>query len=227
MLTRNSGKIFVMTLAAAACIGSGAAHRADAADLEIPPRMHNHAASPPASEPGHAVLVDRVEVPGAATNKMGSVADAVVADDARAARTRFLELRTTMERGMSAHRLLATDELAALADDMRQLSAHLAVLVQSGHLRSSAKAMELAQDWYQGALKVINPPVEGVTELPLPISLSDKADLVAAALDEVVDEASTYAAAAQHSAGSLKRRATGASKPVTSSANLFAIFAVR
>ena len=230
MLTRNSGIIVLLTLTAVAIIGCGAASRAAAADLEIPPPVAHHAANPPArqpSQPSHPVLVDRVEVSGAVVNKAASVTDAAVTESAHAARARFLDLRTAMERGMSAHRMLGTDEVAALADSMKLLSTHLAVLVQSGHLRSSAKAMELAQDWYQASLKVISPPAGGVTELPLPTSLSDKADLVANALDEVVDEATSYAATAQRPVGSWKKRTTSTAKPVTLNTGPRAIFAGR
>lgn len=227
MSTRNSGKVVLLTLTAAAFIGCGTAGRVGAADLEIPPPVAHHAATAPARQASHPVLVDRVEVSGAVVNKTASVTDAAVTESAHAARARFLDLRMAMERGMSAHRMLGTDEVAALADGMKQLSAHLAVLVQSGHLRSSAKAMDLARDWYQTSLQVISPPAGGVTELPLPTSLADKADLVANALDEVVDEATSYAATAQRPVGSWKKRTTGAAKPVTSSTGLFAIFAGR
>ena len=227
MSTRNSGKVVFLTLTAAAFIGCGSASRVGAADLEIPPPVQHHAASPPASQPSHPVLVDRVEVSGAVPNKAASVSEAAVTENAHAARTRFFDLRMAMERGMSAHRMLGTDEVAALADGMKQLSAHLAVLVQSGHLRSSAKAMELAQDWYQASLQVICPPASGVTELPLPTSLSDRADLVANALDEVVDEATSYAATAQRPVGPWKKRTTGTAKPATSNAGPLAIFAGR
>jgi methyl-accepting chemotaxis protein len=54
------------------------------------------------------------------------------------------------------------------------------------------QAEVLAKDWYRAGMKILAPPPEGLTELPLIASVIAKSDAVAAAIDNVVEDASAY-----------------------------------
>jgi hypothetical protein len=140
------------------------------------------------------------------------------AKNVRATQTQFRELRVALEREMSLRQVVPKERLAALDGDMKRLSAQLNGHMQSSHLPSSSRAgdaLHLAQDWYRTCLRVITPPSEGVTELPLPMNVSDKADLAAAALDALLEEATAYASAPQP-VGSPKRRGVSSLRRVRS-----------
>lgn len=293
MSRRNPGKCVLLGLLAVACLDCSIPSAANAGDLETPQGLRSHAATRP-----QAVIEDRADVVGTITvHRTGAVVQAEATENARAAQARFRELRVAMEREMSLRQVVSKDEIAALESNMKELSAHLNVLVQSHELKSLNKArnawdpaqdwyqacskvindlraamesemsrheplskdeiaaregnmrqlsaqltaliqshnfqssnkarnaLELARDWYEASLKVINPPAEGVTELPLPMSLSEKADLVAVALDEMLAEAQTYASAPRP-IGLPQRRAISL-KSVTSNTNPVPSYAFR
>ena len=60
------------------------------------------------------------------------------------------------------------------------------------HQSSSAdwvgRAATLTRAWCQDGLKIINPPSEGVLELPLPMNVTRQAEAVAAAIDRLVEK---------------------------------------
>jgi hypothetical protein len=66
------------------------------------------------------------------------------------------------------------------------------------------KADALAQDWYRSAHSVIDPPPGGLTAIAMPTTLARKADAAAAALDQVIDDATARAITAPRQ---VKRRA--------------------
>jgi hypothetical protein len=194
MPRRNSAKPvrLVFAIVGAAC---GIASAASAADLAIPPRLQAHAAVQ-STPPVAACCAARTSVPAA--RQAAPLTEAESVKIARAAQAQFRDLRIAMEREMSFREVVPKDKLATLEDDMRQLSTQLSGRTPSGHLPWSSKAgdaLKLAQEWYRESLRVLDPPLDGVTELPSPINLSDKADLADAALDRLVEEATAYATA--------------------------------
>jgi hypothetical protein len=209
MSRRNPGKAVLLSLFAVIGAACGVLSQATAADLEIPKGIPGHAGMQHAP----AAIADRADVSGSIIQR--KIVPVPEIENARAAQTRFLQLRAAMDREMSYRRVLSGDELAALDGNMKQLSAELSVLIQSGHLPSPSKArnaLDLAQDWYDVGLKAINPPAAGVTELPVPMSVSDKADRVASALDEVLEEANVYASGPRP-AGLAKKTRVCSSRP--------------
>jgi hypothetical protein len=215
MPKRNPGKQVLLILFALTCAACGMSSVADAADLAIPQRPRSHAAA----QAVRAVTVCCSEGTGTIStrsNNLGVEADG--AKNARAAQALFFDLRADMEREMLLRRVLSKGELEALAGEMKLLSAQLSIRAQSGHLPSPSKARDasnLARDWYQTSLGVINPPAGGVTELPLPIDVSDKADRVAVALEQVLEEATTYVSE-RRTIGLPKKRGISGLRPVTS-----------
>jgi hypothetical protein len=192
--------------------GCGISSPAVAADLPLLQRPHRHAAA----QDTHAAAACCAEP--ADTRRAEALVETEAAKNARAAQAQFSELRVALEREMSLRQAVPNDRLAALEGDMKRLSAQLNGHPRSGHLPSSSRAgdaLNLAQDWYRTCLGVITPPSEGVTELPLPMNVSDKADLAAAALDALLEEASAYASAPQP-VGSPKRRGVGGLRHVRS-----------
>jgi hypothetical protein len=215
MPKRNPGKQVFLILFALACAACGMPSAADAADLAIPQRPRSHAAA----QGVRAVTVccsDGTGTISTRSNNLGAEADG--AKNARAAQALFLDLRAAVEREMQLRHALPKDELEALEGDMKRLSAQLSIRAQSGHLPSPSKArdaLNLARDWYQTSLGVINPPAGGVTELPVPMDVSDKADRVAVALEQVLEEATTYVSE-RRTIGLPKKRGISGLKPVTS-----------
>lgn len=219
MSRRVSAKFALLGLFALASVDCGIAGMAAAADLAIPqPTKHRASAAQPvmrqatAPQPatGQATAWHNASTTPRASiaPRTGSAMNTDVAGHARLARARFVVLRAAMEREMSLHRAVPADELSALESAMTELSAQLSAVIQSSSASASnmAKtALELAQNWYQAGLSAIDPPAPGVTELPLPMSVSNKADLVAAALDQVLEDA-TPAASAQESIELPKKR---------------------
>ena len=115
----------------------------------------------------------------------------VVASHARAARAVFGAARAAMERGFLLGETAPKSNIAVLEAAMKELNDHLAIVANAPKPRSAdgvRLASSLAQDWYEAGLKIIKPPVEGVTELPSPMSVHSKADAVGAALDRVIEE---------------------------------------
>lgn len=287
MSRRNPAKSVLLGLLAVAGIGCSNPPTADAGDLMTPQRAQSRV-----TPPAQPAVGDRSDVVGTITaHGAGAMPEANLAENALAAQARFLELRAAMERDMALRRVVPKEELAALERNMKQLSAHLSVLIQGYYLQSSNKArnapgpaqdfdqacakiinelhaaverdmsqhevlskdelaavegkmkqlsaqlsvliqthnfqsrnkaknaLDLAQDWYETSSKVINPPAGGLTALPLPMIVSDKADLVAAALDEVLAEAQSYAAASRPIGLQQKRAAN--LRAETSNASMF------
>jgi hypothetical protein len=56
-------------------------------------------------------------------------------------------------------------------------------------IKSVKNAKALVQDWYQAGLKIIKPPAQGVNDLPFPVTVDAKANAVARALDQLIEEA--------------------------------------
>jgi hypothetical protein len=151
--------------------------------------------------------------------RAGHASLTAVASHARAARAVFSAARAAMERGFLLGETAPKSSVAVLEAAMKELGDHLAIVGSAAKPRSAdgvRKASSLAQDWYEAGLKIIKPPVEGVIELPLPMSVYSKADAVSAALDRVIEEA---VALAPPPAPAPKRRAQPASRVVADSIN--------
>jgi hypothetical protein len=145
---------------------------------------------------------------------------ATAVDHARAARARFNEARNALERALLSDGAPKADVvvLEAAMKDVNENLALLAAMAQPPATDAILKAMRLAQDWYQAGLKIVSPPAEGVTELPLPMSLRSKGDAVAAALDQVAKQTIVHAPPPQ-STGSVQKRASVAPRSVASDAH--------
>jgi methyl-accepting chemotaxis protein len=115
---------------------------------------------------------------------------------ARAAQARFGEARAAMERELLLRDTSPESDDALLETAMNDVMAELKVVSErggkSGHAEKVAAAERLGQIWYRSGLQIIRPPAEGVTELPLPENVMRQADVVAAAIDQVVEDASAF-----------------------------------
>jgi methyl-accepting chemotaxis protein len=115
---------------------------------------------------------------------------------ARAAQARFGEARAAMERELLLRDTSPESDDALLETAMNDVMAELKVVSErggkSGHAGKVAAAERLGQIWYRSGLQIIRPPAEGVTELPLPENVMRQADVVAAAIDQVVEDASAF-----------------------------------
>ena len=132
------------------------------------------------------------DVTGAIEARSGGLdAAASVVSHARAARVRFSEARAAMERGLLLRETPPKIDVATIQSHMKILLDDLAVIEQMHQSRfagSAKEARRLAGDWYQSGMKILAPPEQGVTDMPLPIFVKSKGDAVAMAIDHLVDE---------------------------------------
>ena len=132
---------------------------------------------------------------------------------ARTARAKFSEARASMERAMLLRDTSPATVTMVEAAATSLLEEMKAIERAAGQSDAVRKAIALVQDWYRAGLTIIKPPASGVTELPMPTTVSRKADAAAAALDQLVEEATARAATPQRAT---KRRPQPAPRPVAS-----------
>jgi methyl-accepting chemotaxis protein len=113
---------------------------------------------------------------------------------AQAAQAKFSEARATMER-----ELLLRDDLsngAILDGAVNDVTAELKIVGERerklGHAENIATALKLVELWHRAGLQILRPPAGGITELPLVANVKRQADAVAAAIDQIVEDASAY-----------------------------------
>jgi hypothetical protein len=123
----------------------------------------------------------------------------------------YKDARAAMERGLllgeAAPKVNAAALEAAMAGLQQELKA-LAAINQPRVATAAKKAASLSQDWYEAGLKHIKPPAEGLVELPTQVVVASKGETAAAALDQLIQEASMPAAL--RSVAAPKRRARSA-----------------
>ena len=123
-----------------------------------------------------------------------------------AARMRFLDIRATMERDFRLREATRPVDVTAMASSMKGLFDDLKAIEAMDQARFAASAIEaarLADDWYQTGLKVLVPPAEGATELPVSMIVARKGDAAVAALDTLLETASALASANPNVSASL------------------------
>jgi methyl-accepting chemotaxis protein len=115
---------------------------------------------------------------------------------ARAAQAKFNEARAAMDRGLMLREGAPATNVAALEAAMKEVIEELKVVAermsQSQSAESIKKAEALAKEWYQGGLRILRPPADGLVALPATVAVMSKADAVGEAIDQVVEEASAY-----------------------------------
>ncbi len=200
-------------LAAAALTLAGAvatAVTAMAADLPVQPHMRSHAqssdnptvpverssATRPSIKPTRksdnqaAETTSSISWPAGARASLTPSTAAI--SYAHSARATFAKARAAMELGIllldSAPRTNLSTLEAATASLILELDA-LERLPQNQSSTSIKDAKASVQDWYQAGLKIIKPPAQGVYELPFPATVEVKANVVARALDQLIEEA--------------------------------------
>lgn len=132
------------------------------------------------------------DITGNFNARVTPAATSVMVSHARAARALFGEARAAMDRGLQVGEAAPTANVAAVDAAMKHLRLHLDILASIAKPRTAAavkKASGLTQEWYEAGLKIIKPPIEGVLELPAPVTMHAKADAVAAALEVVIEDA--------------------------------------
>ena len=115
---------------------------------------------------------------------------------ARAAQVKFSDARTALERGLllrdAARETSDAIFTAAMNDVMKDLTIVRDRLAQGDYAERIGNTQQLAQDWYRMGLQIINPPADSLTELPLSTNVMHQAEIVAAAIDRNVEDASEY-----------------------------------
>ena len=115
---------------------------------------------------------------------------------ARAAQVKFSDARTALERGLllrdAARETSDAIFTAAMNDVMKDLTIVRDRLAQGDYAERIGNTQKLAQDWYRMGLQIINPPADSLTELPLSTNVMHQAEIVAAAIDRNVEDASEY-----------------------------------
>jgi methyl-accepting chemotaxis protein len=135
---------------------------------------------------------------------------------ARAAQARFGEARAAMERGLLLLDTSPESASAPLKTAMDEVMAELKVVSErgrkAGRAENVAAAEQLALLWYRASLQLVQPPTGGLTELPLPANVMQQADAAAAAIEQVVEDASAFGfefrSQAEHNVVALKANLT-------------------
>jgi hypothetical protein len=217
--TMLTSRLWLLLACGAAVVTSSGT--AGAADLQLKPHLRSYAA---AGKSAQALSASNGDITGTvnARTPSGEPILTVAVARARAARARFNEARHALERAMLLREAAPKADIATLEAAMKDVFADLAALEHARSADAVRKAENLAQDWYAAGLKIVKPPAEGVTELPLPMKVRDKADAVAAALDQVLEQTVAEAPPpSQRSVKPPKRRAATRPYPASTEAAPF------
>lgn len=117
---------------------------------------------------------------------------------AHGARTAFAKARAAMDIGVLLLDDAPKNNTAALATATAEVLSELEALEQLPQNRSNdlvKRSMRLVQDWHRTGLRIINPPPQGLQDVPFPLTVSSKAEAVAAALDQLIGQADAFATA--------------------------------
>src|SRR6266851_6571068 len=171
MSIQSSPMSALVLLFAASTAVCGFVRAAEAADLPVL-RLHRAVISDTEKHAGSAIggpeAADSITARGGAP--IGNAPVVAATGHVLAARARFIEARALMERA-----ILLRDR--AFNADIKALEGHMAALLselnaverthQSGaeHVKT---ALSLTREWHQEGMKIVNPPAEGLLELPLP-----------------------------------------------------------
>jgi hypothetical protein len=105
---------------------------------------------------------------------------------------RFGAARAAMEHGLLLREAAPKSDIASIQTNTKKLLDDIAAVEQMDqtHYADSAKdARRLVDDWYQAGMKILAPPAGGLTELPLPMLVSTKAEAAVTALEWLAAEA--------------------------------------
>jgi methyl-accepting chemotaxis protein len=114
---------------------------------------------------------------------------------ARAAQVRFSDARKAFELGLlrdntaKAHGAAFTAAMKDVTEDLQIVSERLS---DTEYADRVADARQLSQEWGQLSQALLTDPGNGAGDLPSVANVKNKADAVAAAIDQVVEDASEY-----------------------------------
>jgi hypothetical protein len=216
----NDVAMIGLVFALFAGIGLPVHRTAHAADLPLRPPVRSSAAVD-IQRAGFASSGARETIGAISARPTSAAAHPANAATTRAlsARARFHEARAVMDRALLLREADPRANVAVLDVAMNDVSNDLLAIERMPHGRSTdtvREAMKLADEWHQAGLKIIRPPSQGLLEVPLPMMVRAKAEAVSAVLDQVAEQASTYAPP-QRAVGSPRRRASAGS-PATAKA---------
>lgn len=207
MTTRHT--TFFLACALSALAVSAIVSTAMAAELQLRPhvRSHAHSHSDKASPVRKSKITAGKKTKGDASDVTGSIgwpararasltpATAAISHT-YSARASFAKARAAMESGILLREDVPKLNFAALeaakSDVLSELTA-LELVTQHSRNDAIKKSMALVQDWYETGLKIIKPPPQGITALPFPTTVADKANAVSAALDQLIEQANALA----------------------------------
>jgi methyl-accepting chemotaxis protein len=119
----------------------------------------------------------------------------IATSSARSAQLNFAEARRAMERGL-LHRDAASSAPGIVESNVKELISNLKIvherLPTPSTRQSIDQALALAEDWFKLGMQAIKPDPAGVQQLPMPTTVTAKAEEVSSALDMVSEAASAY-----------------------------------
>ena len=210
MSTRTTHRPASLGFFVALLVAAGASGCSSTQTAELP--AHPHHKPTAASEHPVRAASNPVDFTGAIGTRavVANRAPMTAADRALAARARFAEARAVMERAILLREADPAASVLALDAATREVSTNLAMIESMPHPQPSdtaRRAANLMQEWYSAGMKIIEPPPEGLLEVPLPFNVRNKAEAVASTLDRLVEEAS--GSASRRPIASAKERANG------------------
>lgn len=201
----------VIVAGAAVIVMAGAA---SAADLKIVPRKQaqgwqwpwSQAQQPaaPAQQPARrkAATAPSPEVTGSISwpkSARATLSPATAGISyAHSARAAFAKARAAMDLGIMLLEDAPKTNTAALTTATASVMSELEALEQLPQNRSNdlvKRAMSQVEDWHRTGMRIINPPPQGLTDAPFPLTVTAKAEAVAETLDHLVGQADAFATA--------------------------------
>jgi hypothetical protein len=207
MTIRHKTTTFLVTSALSALVAGAVPDGVTAADLQLQPRARSapHAENIPPGKKSGVIQekkneADASDVTGSIewpTGARASLSPATAAISySYAARASFAKARAAMESGILLREDVPKSNFASLENATEDVLSELKALELVMRHRPNEgirKAMTLVQDWHETGLKIIKPPVEGVTALPFPATVAARANAVSAALDQLIVQANAFA----------------------------------
>ncbi len=190
-------RTFLGAKALSALVAGALASTAMAADLPLRPKARSHAQadSGKIAPAGKSNVASKSKASGEANDVTGSIAwpesaragltPAVAAISyAYSARASFAKARAAMESGILLHEDVVKSNFATLEAATADVLSELKALDGVPRVQPSEavkQAMASVQDWHDTGLKIIKPPMEGLTALPFPATVAAKANALAPA----------------------------------------------
>lgn len=117
---------------------------------------------------------------------------------AHAAKAAFARARAAMDLGIVLLDDAPKNNTEALATATVNVLSELEALKALPQNRTNdavKQTISLVEDWHRTGMRIVNPPPQGLSEVPFPLTVTKKAEAVDEALDQLIGQADAFATA--------------------------------